>query len=672
LAGAGDTTAQALAPIPTPWTPTTETPSQPSASAALTATPESARLLDALAVLRNNIQAVPLTLTTPGVTEARADRDAAVQQLDDYLLPRMRAEQAPLLVVVGGSTGSGKSTLVNSIIGEKVTTPGVLRPTTRSPVLIHHPDDARWFTDERNLGASLVANEALPTGLALLDAPDIDSIEQGNRDLAAQLLAAADLWLFVTTAARYADAVPWDMLRIAAARHAQVALVLDRVDFDDADGATAVTDDLKRLMKDEGLTDSPLFVVPETPLPAGFLLPEASIAEISQWLTHLGGDPAARQHVIASTRDGVVDDVIARARELASAADEQQAALDRLQRFVTSAYATATKRVDSAASDGELLRGEVLARWQDFVGTSEIFRKVERGAGRIRDSITGFIKGTPAHVPQVEQAVTRGLEAVIIDAAEDATSQAHEAWRADPAGAALLDGLELTRTSLELRTDAAELVRAWQGDVLDLVRSQGESKRGKARVLSYGVNAVGLCLVIVVFASTGGLTGAEVGIAGGTAVAAQKLLEAVFGDDAVRKLATEAKAALVKRAATLMEEQSRKYLDVLDDAAPSDWAAAPLRVSADEVQAASSAERFSRSASAQHGIPADAAQSTGNLRGANYVPPPPALPDGDGEVLSEEADTASSRGTDDGDAAASPPAPAKWWQWRKKIKEARS
>ena len=72
-------------------------------------------------------------------------------QLDDYVLPRLRSLDAPLLVVVGGSTGAGKSTLVNSILGRHVTTPGVLRPTTRAPVLVHHPDDAPWFTGQRIL-----------------------------------------------------------------------------------------------------------------------------------------------------------------------------------------------------------------------------------------------------------------------------------------------------------------------------------------------------------------------------------------------------------------------------------------------------------------------------------------------------------------------------------------
>ena len=64
------------------------------------------------------------------------------------------------------------------------------------------------------------------SGLALLDAPDVDSVEEGNRILAAQLLGAADVWLFVTTAARYADAVPWELLADAAQRGTHLALVL--------------------------------------------------------------------------------------------------------------------------------------------------------------------------------------------------------------------------------------------------------------------------------------------------------------------------------------------------------------------------------------------------------------------------------------------------------------
>jgi hypothetical protein len=37
------------------------------------------------------------------------------------------------------------------------------------------------------------------------------------------------MWIFVTSAARYADAVPWDLLHEAAQRGVALGVVLDRV-----------------------------------------------------------------------------------------------------------------------------------------------------------------------------------------------------------------------------------------------------------------------------------------------------------------------------------------------------------------------------------------------------------------------------------------------------------
>jgi hypothetical protein len=65
--------------------------------------------------------------------------------------------------------------------------------------------------------------------------------------------------------------------------------------------------------------------------------------------------------------------------------------------------------------------------------------------------------------------------------------------------------------------------------------------------------------MLVTFAYTGGVTGAEAGIAGGTALLGQKLLEAIFGDQAVRSLANKARAALLERVQVLFAEESNRF-----------------------------------------------------------------------------------------------------------------
>ncbi len=103
--------------------------------------PPDAHLPGALRELGDALRAAELTLAVPGRDDAAAARRELLDQVEDYLLPRIEQMDAPLLMVVGGSTGAGKSTLVNSLVGADVSPAGVLRPTTRAPVLVCHPDD---------------------------------------------------------------------------------------------------------------------------------------------------------------------------------------------------------------------------------------------------------------------------------------------------------------------------------------------------------------------------------------------------------------------------------------------------------------------------------------------------------------------------------------------------
>jgi hypothetical protein len=535
-------------------------------------------MITALVRLREALQAAHLPLDLPGVEERRASQQEMVDQIEDYVLPRLIQIDAPLLTVVGGSTGAGKSTLVNSLVGTRVTEPGVLRPTTRSPVLVHNPVDADWFDKDRILpdlarttGATgdpgalqLVPSEAVPAGLAILDAPDIDSVEVRNRTLAAQLLAAADLWLFVTSAARYADQVPWDFLKAAAERSTAVAIVLDRTP---PDAVAEVSSHLARMLTTRGLRDSPLFTVTEGRVDDDGLLPPEAVAEIRGWLHELAADSTARAAVVKQTLEGAIRTLSRNAHDIADASAAQSEMVARLRADVDAAYDDAVVRIDEASADGTLLRGEVLARWQEFIGTGELLRSLETKVGWLRDRLVGLVKGRPQQVEKVAVAVESGLETLILEHAENAAERAEQSWRSVQAGKHLLEdsGRDLGRASRDFRGRAERTVRDWQQGVLEMVRTEGADKRSTARFLAFGVNGLSVALMIVVFAHTAGVTGAEAGIAGGSAVIGQKLLEAVFGDQAVRRLAAAARKDLNVRVEELLEVERLRYLNLLDD-----------------------------------------------------------------------------------------------------------
>ncbi|WP_189080005.1 GTPase domain-containing protein [Mangrovihabitans endophyticus] len=534
--------------------------------------PALGRLAEALSRLRATIGGTTYPLAMPSADEARRVGTALVSQLDDYLLPRLARLDAPLLVVVGGSTGAGKSTLVNSLVRAPVSAAGVLRPTTRSPVLVSHPDDLPWFrqgellpgltritessTDPRTL--QLVPAPALGSGLAFLDAPDIDSVVDRNRALAAQLLAAADLWLFVTTAARYADAVPWELLTTARLRGTVIALVLDRVP---AEAAGEVSAHLGEMLAAHDMSAAPLFVMPETHLEAQGLLPDDVTAPLRDWFAQLAVDASARAAVVRQTLDGALAALQPTVEGLAEAADEQSRAAAALQERVIAAYRTARRTIEQGLQDGRLLRGEVLARWQEFIGTGEFLRTLESRVGQVRDRLVAALTGRPAPGRNLQDALESQLVTLIRGVCADASEQAWQAWQAHPAGVALLEPA-LQRPAPDLPDRAERLVRDWQQWVLELVRAEAGDRRVVARGAAYAVNGAGLAVMIAVFTSTAFIpTGAEVAVGAGTTVAAQKVLEAIFGDQAIRTLAGRARENLMERITDLLNAEAARYTE---------------------------------------------------------------------------------------------------------------
>ena len=529
------------------------------------------------------------------------DARAIVNQLDDYVLPRLANLDAPLLAVIGGSTGSGKSTLVNALLRERVSNPGVIRPTTRQPVLVANPADTDWFNsphvlpgltrsrgagNEQSTTLRVVDTQSVPEGLALLDAPDFDSIDDKNRALASQLLAAADLWIFVTTPARYADQLVWNFLNDAAGRGIEVVAVLNRLD---EKAAETVPDDLRRMMNDAGLTDATVFTVPFVAdlggEDTGEFLSDELVAPLRDYLTTLADDTVARRDVAGKTVAGAAQSALSRVDALVVRRERQEAFANQLDESIHEFYTAANRQVIDATSDGQLLRSEVMERWQDVIGTSDVFRGFERWFSSAVDKVGSFFTGQPAPLREVETEIESGLHAVIVDAAESAAARA---WSHTGAVAPELRGdadPALARASADISEQAAKLVRDWQAALVERIQGTAGDKRQRARIMSFGLNVVTVALMLTVFASTAGLTGGEVAIAGGSAVLGQKLLETIFGEDTVRRMVADARADLNERLGELFAVERDRY-HVFTDPLLDGASAEQIREASDEARRA--------------------------------------------------------------------------------------
>ncbi|EEH63408.1 hypothetical protein HMPREF0044_1332 [Gleimia coleocanis DSM 15436] len=508
--------------------------------------------------------------------EAEAKRKRVIHKLDNHMLPRLRNLNAPLVCVLAGSTGSGKSTIVNSLLQTQVASASAVRPTTRRPLLLHAPADAVWFkgtTVLPQLAKVRVEAGAPPTpvtvgnhseieirehasllaGLALIDAPDFDSIAEENRVLSRQLLDVADMWIFVTTATRYADALPWEILKEAKSRNITIAVVLNRT----PEAALAeIQQDLQRLLTEAGLENLPLIAIPELPLENGFIPPQ-KVAKLSEWMLSFAADSQVRIATAMRSLLGTGRLLVADAQDVKTALDRQFLLVADAHSVVDTEARHAVQRVSTLSADGSLLKGEVLARWQEIVGVSELSQIIERGIGLFKFRLKSFFTGQKPELNSLEVALESSLQTIVASELLVAESRVRKVWAGNPQMRELEAQIpDLDVDAVEAR--AKEITLRWQHNLLELIRSEGGSRRTTARVMAAGVNLLGVALMIVIFASTGGITGAEIGVAGTTSVVAQKLLEVIFGDQAVKAMTAKAHSDLVAQVSTFYESELAK------------------------------------------------------------------------------------------------------------------
>jgi energy-coupling factor transporter ATP-binding protein EcfA2 len=507
------------------------------------------------------------TANPAAAARARQLRD----HLDGFVRPRVADIDAPLLVLLLGPTGAGKSSLLNTIAGAEVSKAGVLRPTTRDAVVYASEGDSdRILSSGRFAGITrdrlkLAAAPASSDGVAVIDAPDIDSVELDNRELADVLVETCDLCVFVTTATRYADLVPWEVLRRVRERGLPLVVVLNRVPADEEDRAEVVAD-AERLLGDTGLRDErepvELIAIDEgdtDPRVSGLAREKAR--PLLERVARLAAETDERRAVATQALAGALRGLAPLAHAIADDLEHEAIDAEALRRIAASTYAEELASLSRSLQGGLILRAEVLRRWNDFVGADQVARFISSGIGRLRALIlTAFRGTTAAPVTVVEAEMTSTLEALALRHATEAARRTAVAW-SDRSEAAQLVARNpaLWSASEGFGPAIREGLGAWMSSIIEDVRTHAGRKRAVAQIAALGVNVVAVAVMLGVFAYTAGLTGAEVGIAAGTAFLNQKLLEAIFGEGAMAELIANARARLESLLTSLFDRERERF-----------------------------------------------------------------------------------------------------------------
>jgi hypothetical protein len=567
---------------------------------------DTAPLVTALSDLRQVISACAFALSADQTPRRRRERDQLRRELE-ALVARVRSMGSPLLVVVGGVTGSGKSTIVNTLVGRAVSRTGVIRPTTANPVLIVHPVDAHWFTDDRILsdfvrveleGAvtrlesdgehaarlQLIRDEDIPLGLALVDAPDIDSLSARNRAISDALLAAADVWLWTTSAAKYADDESMRYLARGAVRRTALAVALTRVD---PEYVNELTSDFRGKLVDHAALEPELFTVP-TARVIDERLPRPAIGSIERWLRELSG-PLVRRSRRRQTIEGALDVMTADVDRLIAWVENENETVHVLSEVINRTVAQSRHEFGRALDDGRAMRDEVLLRWNRFAGSSGMVALVERAGERAsawaRTLMSSMGGERAEEEAQVRDAVASDVTSLATQLLELASGRIVHDWGTIPAGRDLLeDNPELAQAPPDLETHTKTTVSEWQATVVKLVETKGAQRRFRARWVSAIVNATATGAIIATLAQTGGLTGAEAGIATAAGAANQALLTKMLGAANLRWLISNARSDLERRFTELVAVHRRRFTEVLAASAPSPKLIEQLHERADAVQ----------------------------------------------------------------------------------------